>query len=322
MKRTSSVDWFQAHWFTFAWTVGWLASLAGYLSFGSLLWAGVQADGGLGYDFHSYWLGAQHALLARPLYHDVEINDRGAYRYLPIFAVLLAPMALLPELVATWIYRAICVLCIWYLVGSWRAVGWCLLLPPVTIELMALNVTLPVATVTRRALLGSQPEMLFPAAALRYGPIFSVAYVFTRIPFARRRLLIGAAVTAGIVLCHFVVAPSLWIAFLTSLVQQASAPNDAPYVANQLVFLVPATLGDFMVRLVICAVLLVVAIHQKWPWLAFAASTVSVPTLWLARLAPLVAIPRMWRESGSPGMRHLRTATDRIWRSCLPPSSQ
>src|SRR5207247_2456063 len=145
--------------------------------------------------------------------------------YVPTFAVLMAPLSLVPELPITWVYRAVSVLCLRYLVGSWRAVGWSLLFPPVTIELVALNLTLP-------------------------------------IPAAGRLGLRGAPASAG----------------------------------GQLLFLVPSTLGDFLLRFSIAGLVTVLAVRRGWGWLAFAAATLAVPTLWLARLAPLVAVPRLWME--------------------------
>ena len=63
-----------------------------------------------------------------------------------------------------------------------------------------------------------------------------------------------------------------------------------------LLFLVPSTLGDFLLRLALASLLTVIAAVKGWGWLAFAAATLAVPTLWLARLAPLVAVPRLWLE--------------------------
>ena len=72
--------------------------------------------------------------------------------------------------------------------------------------------------------------------------------------------------------------------------------NDAPYVGDQLLFLVPSTLGDFLLRLALAAVLVGIAAWRRWDWLAFVAAAIAVPTLWAARLAPLVAMPRLFLE--------------------------
>jgi len=103
-------------------------------------------------------------------------------------------------------------------------------------------------------------------------------------------------VSVGILALHAVLDPGAWVAFVKSLGQQARSINHAPYVGGQLLFLVPSTLGDFLLRLALASLLTVIAVVKGWGWLAFAAATIAVPTLWLARLAPLVAVPRLWLE--------------------------
>jgi len=230
----------------------------------------------------------------------MEINDPGAYRYPPIFALLAVPLALVPEEVVTWTYRAVGVVLVRYLVGSWRATGVALLFPPLQIELIALNVTLPIAAAARMSLRGPRPRLgagLVPAtAALKFGTALLVPYLWLRRPRARRALVAGIGLLGVAAAAHAVIDPGTWGDYIASLGQQAGSVNDAPYVGDQLLFLVPSTLGDFLLRLALAAVLVGIAAWRRWDWLAFVAAAIAVPTLWAARLAPLVAVPRLFLE--------------------------
>lgn len=257
---------------------------------------GVARHGGTAYDFSSYYLAGHRLLSGRPLYEPAELNDPGAYRYLPTFAAVMAPVTLLPELAATWLYRFGCALALRYLVGSWRAVGWALLFPPVLIELWSLNVTLPLAAGARWALRGGGAAAVPVQAALKYGSALLVPYLVLTRPGSRRPMLVGAVAALAVVGVHVALDPTAWRAFLQSLVQQSASTNDAPYIGDQLLFLVPSTLADFLLRVSLAIALVALAAWRRWDWLAFTAVVIAAPTLWLARLAPLVAVPRLFME--------------------------
>ncbi|MDQ2934334.1 MAG: hypothetical protein M3R49_05015 [Chloroflexota bacterium] len=277
--------------------LGWAVSLYGFATFAWILWSQVQLNGGEAYDAHAYLLAARHLLAGEPLYTSGGIGDPGAYRYPPTFALLLAPTALVPQLAAVWLYRLACLVCLRYLVGSWRAVGWSLLLPPVWIELVALNLTLPIAAAGRWALRDDPGAAWLPAgAALKYGSALLAPFLWAVRPSSRRPLLIGSGIVIGLMLAHAALDPGVWQAYFASLRQQASS-NDAGTGVNwQLLHLVPSTTGDFALRSGLAAVMVVIAIRRRCGWLAYLAATIAVPTLWLARLAPLVAVPRLWWE--------------------------
>ena len=276
---------------------GWALSLIGFASFGHLLWQATLRDGGFAYDLHAYLLAGRNLLDGAPLYGPMEINDQGAYRYPPTFVLLTAPLAPLPEELVTWVYRGLCVGCVRYLVGSWRAVGWALLFVPLQIELIALNVTLPIAAVARLALRGpasTAGAALVPAtAALKYGTVLLLPYLWLTRREQRRAILVGLGVLLAAFALHAALDPDRWGEYVGSLAQQSASTNDAPYVGDQLLFLVPSTLGDFALRFGIGAVLVTVAVRLRADWLAFAAAAIAVPTLWVARLAALVGVPRL-----------------------------
>jgi hypothetical protein len=104
---------------------------------------------------------------------------------------------------------------------------------------------------------------------------------------------------AAVVAIDVMLDPESWRSFVAAMLQQAESTNDAPYIGDQLLFIVPSTLGDFVLRVVIAGVLVTVATWRRWAWLAFAALVIAVPTLWLARLAPLVGVPRLYLEGSA-----------------------
>lgn len=280
----------------------WTLSGVGAIAFGAYLVDIIARDGGIAYDLHAYILAGRHALEGEPLYATVQISDPGAYRYAPTFAYLATPLAIPPELIVTWVYRAACLACVRVLVGSWRAVGIALLFWPLQIELDSLNVTLPIAVLARMALRGSPAGAgATPAtAALKYGTILLAPYIWLRDPRRRRALLIGVGVAVLAFGVHAFLRPVDWADYLASLVQQSGSANRGPSAGPQLIVLVPSTLGDFVLRFAICAVLTAIAVWRRWTWLAFAAAALAVPTLWVARLAPLVGVPRLWLEDRVP----------------------
>lgn len=277
----------------------WALAAIGTASFGAFLVAIIQRDGGLGYDLHAYLLAGRHALDGAPLYGEMQIGDPGAFRYPPTFAYLAIPFALPPELAVTWAYRAACLACVRHLTGSWRWTGVALLFQPLQIELVALNVTLPVAAAARAALRGSATNAaLTPAtAALKYGSALLAPFLWWRVPASRRPMLVGLTVLVAAFALHALLRPGDWAAYLGSLAQQSASANQAPFVGEQLLVLVPSTLGDFVVRFALCALAAAVAMRQGWAWLAFTAAALAVPTLWVARLAALVGVPRLWWEA-------------------------
>jgi hypothetical protein len=277
----------------------WILSAIGWVAFAWFLVTVTRRDGGVAYDLRSYLLAAEHLMAGEPLYAPVGINDPDAYRYLPSFAIAWIPATILPEMAVTWAYRVGCVLCLRYLVGSWRAVGISFLFPPVAIELVALNVTLPLAAAARLALRGPRPGLgaaLTPAsAAIKWGGALLLPYLWLREPTLRRPIMAGSLGLAALLALHVALAPADWAAYLGSLAQQAASAN-GPGVGEQLIVVVPSVLADYLLRLAVAVALVVVAVWRGWGWLAFAAVTLAVPTLWAARLAALVAVPRLFAE--------------------------
>ena len=66
----------------------------------------AQDNGGLGYDTPAFWLAGRHVLEGARLYGADSYSALGLYFYPPIFAQLYVPLALLPELLVAWAWRA------------------------------------------------------------------------------------------------------------------------------------------------------------------------------------------------------------------------
>lgn len=278
------------------WWFLWTGSIVGWgLLFASFIGIAVES-GGLAYDTHSYWLAGRNVLADQPLYWPVGIDDFGPYRYPPLFAQLVAPVALLPEAIFTWLLRAVSLVSLRYIAGSWRAAGWWFLFPlfgfPALNELIVGGIVYPVAAMTLASLRGR--EWLAPwAAALHIGPIVVIPFLWFHRD--RRAVVIGLASLAVACAVSAVLAPDYWIGYAESLRQQAASPLEA----TSLLRLLPTALPDFALRAFIALGLVFIAIRRNSEWLAFATHAIAAPTLWPTRLVPLLAIPHIAQTTTS-----------------------
>ena len=260
----------------------------------------VRGDGGLAYDTRAYWQAGQHVLNGTPLYAPATVSDLGAYKYPPIFAQLFVPAAPLPELLVAWLWRISGIVCLRYLVGSWRAAVVACAFVPVLIELSLGNVTLQVGAVLIFALRDRRGAYLLPwAAALKFGPVLLVPYLWFQKPESRRPLVVGTAVFAAACLASFLVAPVVWSDYMATFGwENGSVMSGAGVIA-----LVPSWGGlDFVVRFGLAAGVVLFATYTRRAWLAYAAASITCPILAVSRLASLVALWRFRRQAdGEPG---------------------
>ena len=242
------------------------------------------------WDSTQYWLAGRSVLDGASPYGAVAIGTTDkAFFYLPIFAQLWAPFALLPEPVFTWLWRAFCFGCLVWLAGGWRNAGLWLLFPLTLVELENPNVTLPAAVATFVALRG-WPWLLPLAGLVKFGPFLIVPYVLLRRPAARRTLAVACAVTSAACLLSFAVAPQQWFDFAGQLTTQSAVTTGG---GVGLVAIMPTAGADFALRIGLAAALVGAAISLRSDRLAFVAATIAVPAFWLTRLLPLLALPRL-----------------------------
>ena len=280
---------------------------AGLVLGGALALAAASAiamhDGGRAYDTRAYWLAGQHVLNGSPLYVRADYSTLDIYTYPPIFAQIFAPAALLPELAVAWLWRVSGILCLRYIVGSWKAAVVACLFIPVLTELSLGNVTLQIAAVMIFALRDRRGAYLMPwIVALKFGPVLLVPYLWLWRPESRRPLVVGSLLFAAACLISFVVSPSSWPGYFDMLGWQ----NGAQLAGAQVIHIVAGSGGiDFVVRFGLAAAVALIGTYKRRAWLVYAAASITCPVLAVSRLAPLVA---MWRFR--PG-GDLRGAIDR-----------
>jgi len=257
----------------------------------------VGRDGGLAYDTRAYWLASRHVLDGTALYSPASVSDLGAYKYPPIFAQLFVPAAPLPELLVAWLWRISGVLCLRYMVGSWKAAVVACAFLPVLIELSLGNVTLQIGALLVFSLRDRRGAYLLPwAAALKFGPVLLVPYLWFRMPETRRPLLIGSAVFAAACLASWLVAPGAWSDYVSTFGWETSSLMSGSGV----IAIVPSSGGlDFVLRFAIAAAVAVYAAYARQDWLAYASAAITCPILAFSRFAPLVALWRFRRPAAS-----------------------
>jgi hypothetical protein len=257
----------------------------------------VSSDWGLAYDTHAYWLAGRHILDGSVLYAPASPSDLGAFKYPPLFAQMAIPLALLPEIVADWVWRVTTVLCLRYVAGSWRAALVACAFLPVLSEVSLGNVTLQIAALLVFCLRDRRGAYLLPwAAALKFGPALIVPYLWFRMPESRRPLLVGAAVFAAACVASFALAPDLWGGYIATFGWEGGST----LTGGKVMALIPSSgMADFVLRLVIAAVLALAAVPARKAWLAYAAAAITCPIFALSRLAPLVGLWRFRPGAGT-----------------------
>ena len=257
----------------------------------------VLPNGGLAYDTRAYWLAAQHLVNGGPLYSPATVSDLGAYKYPPIFAQIFIPAGYLPELVVAWVWRISGILCLRYLVGSWKASLVACAFIPVLIELSLGNVTLQLAAVVLFTLRDRRGAYLLPwMAALKFGPVLLVPYLWFRMPQARRPLIIGTLIFSLACLLSYLLAPAAWSGYLATFGWESSSVMNGGGV----IALIPTWGGlDFVLRFVLAGLVVLYATYRGKVWLAYAAAVLTCPILAISRLAPLVGLWR-FRSTKAP----------------------
>ena len=236
----------------------------------------ITGSSGGGGDGHAYWL----ARLPDP-YSATLVGLPDGYYYSPAFAQVIAPLTLLPWPVFYALLVAVCLACLYWLVGPWALPA--LLLPPVAIEVYSANIALPMAVAIVIGL--RHPVAWAPIILTKVLPGVGVLWFAARGEW--RSLATALMATAAIVFVSFLFAPSLWWDWATILRASAETPSVTWYAS----YLLP--------RLIAAVVIVLVAARTRRAWLVPVATVLAAPVLWPATLTMLLAIPRL-RGSWNP----------------------
>jgi Glycosyltransferase family 87 len=253
-----------------------LLSLAG---FALLVWnlrsPIVEQDSTGASDARAYWAAGRRLLEGGILYADTA-GEPFAFLYPPIAAQLIAPLSLMPLPVFAWGIRALELLCLRYVVGSWKLAGASMILClPVVAEIEAGNINLLIAAALAAAIRGDN-RWLALAAVPKFAALTAVPFAVVR---DRRGLFIGAAVVGVALAASFVTVPELWRAYVPFVLQQPSVDWQWYNVGR----LVPLPL-----RLIVAAVFSLIAIRR--PIYMPVAVALAAPVVWFNSLSVLVAM--------------------------------
>ena len=240
----------------------------------------VVFGGRFGIDVQGFWSGDPFHPYVLPDY-----GAPGAYFYSPTFALVFAPLHLLPFPVVVGLVVVLDLLALRFLVGRWA--GYAMLLLPVMHEVIGANINLPLT------------------AAIVAGFRFPVLWTFVLITkvtpgigllwFAVRRewraLASVAVVTLALVGVSYLVAPDAWARWFALLADNAARPP-SPYA-------LPIPLW---IRLIGAAVLVVWGARSNQRWVVPVAAFLGIAVVWqihwvlLFGVIPLIARTDRWRR--------------------------
>ncbi|HET7678296.1 MAG TPA: hypothetical protein VFK38_10655 [Candidatus Limnocylindrales bacterium] len=147
--------------------LGWLPAIAGYAAL--VVVSACLPSAFLGDDLAAYLAAGGDLLRGLPIYAG-RITEQGVFLYSPVWALLFAPLSLLPTALVHGGLALLDLLCLRFLAGSWRNAGYLLLLPVVVFSVTSGNIDLLIAAamvIAWRAAAG--PLVLFAAAKIAPG---------------------------------------------------------------------------------------------------------------------------------------------------------
>jgi hypothetical protein len=248
-----------------------------------------ETSAGEAYDARAYWEAARGAPYARPV-----LGAPVAYYYSPVFLQVFGPLLALsfPAFLAVWYTLNGAALVA--VARSWLPVA--LLTGFVGLEVLRGNIETLMA-------LAIVAGFRWPAAwafilLTKVTPGVGLLWFVGRREW--RSLAIAVGATAAIAAVSFAWAPTLWEAWVASLIANAGVSIPWEY------FPVP-----LLVRLPIAAALALLAGLRGWRWLVPIASTLAMPALWPVNLTLLVAIfPLLGQRAKQPGASPVPGAPD------------
>jgi hypothetical protein len=236
-----------------------------------------------------YW----SAVHSPNVYVTAQGSAPDGYLYSPAFIQILWPILSLPWEVFYGIWLAVGTVAVLWMARPWLSL---LLFPPVFITFGIALLAIPrhsFASVNVTLFYG-----LAVAASFRWPATWSLLLLTKVTPglgvlwFAVRRewrnLAIALGATAAIVAVSFAIAPNLWFDWITVLKNNSSYPE--PSFAYHILPLLP--------RLVIAAVVVVVAARYDARWAMPIAALIAMPYIWDTSLMVLLGIVPLLRNDG------------------------
>ncbi len=239
-------------------------SVAGVLLLLITMWGGGQ-----GFDFFAYWA-------VDPANPYAVKEGFGAFHYTPPFVWLVGPLKLVPWPLAYWIWFGVLFGVLIWLARDW-SLAW-LAFPPVASELYHGNIHLLIAAALVLSL--RQPIAYVFLALSKVSPGVVALWYLARREWRKLAISVGGA--ALVTAVTFVVAPGLWIDWVSHISSESTRAQN--------LILIP-----LLVRLPIAALLVLVAARLDRPWILAPATVLALPLLWIHGLAVLVAITPLVR---------------------------
>ena len=230
-----------------------------------------------GFDAYAYWAIDLDDLYGRSLGNT---SDLGAFRYTPAFGQAFAWAGAIPweVFLAGWCVAMAGAL-VW--LGG-RATLLLLAFPPIPLELYHGNIHLFMAVAI---VVGFRWPIAWAFILLsKVTPGVAVLWFAFRGEWRRFALAVGG--TAAIAAISFVVAPTLWREYVSTMVDNLSYDPGHPYP-------VPIPLP---IRTAAAAILVWYAARTDRSWLVPFAAVLALPIIWFHGLAVLVACIPLWRE--------------------------
>lgn len=260
----------------------WLPAIVGFAAL-IVVWYVLAMPGypRAGDDLTAYLAAGDAFRYGDPIYAG-RITEQGVFLYSPIWALVFAPISLLPLLPVHLLLALGDLLCLRYLTGSWRRTGYLFLLPPVIWSVTSGNIDLYIAAAIVLAWRQTAGPLTLLAAA-KVAPGLAL-------PIHRWREI---GLVAGAMLLLTLPWAGLWLEWLHFLLHQ---PTEIGLMLS-----IP-----WWVRLPFALLLLV----PRRPWAAALAALVAAPGIYWTTSVLLLAPIRLYIDRHDPAIVE---ATEQEW---------
>jgi hypothetical protein len=264
----------------------------------------ASGDRAVAYDAHVYWKAAS---LNDPYRETIRGGFDGVgglyeYKYPPPLAQILAPLHLLPWPIFLFAWTLVLYLAFLRLAGRWAYLV-LLLFPLVLGELFLGNINLLIGLAIVAGFRWPAAWAFIVLTKITTG----VGVLWFAFRGEWRAFWMAIAVTAGVAIVSFAIAPGLWADFLQASTTQTGATLAVPTQAAPI---------PLPVRLVPAVILVAYAARTNRAWLVPVAVAISTPFLWwnvltiLLACIPLASAARADRSALAPASRTVVVGRD------------